>query len=550
MTEFIAPRALKSDTLSIEDLLGRVRRGQLRMPGFQRPLVWKTEDVRLLLDSVYNGYPTGMLLFWERPAREEQVRWGNWLQDAPAEERAWWIIDGQHRIASFVLSMSWPAQGIWGVDPRFTWYWDVRERRLVQPDGRAGETPDHWLPLYCVGDMVRLIRWGTQLLKAGGTDEEVEQGRQWARHMADFKLLAYVTEARDEDEVRRIFDRTNTSGRGLSAVDVFHGLYGGEPTDVATQPDVVDRLTSLATLAVGDLQFGAIEQQVLVKALLAIDGQNITNLKASVHALDRDRVADLQRFAVAALRRTIEFLREDCGIPNIGLLPYELAAIVLARFFHFFPDPTPRSRILLRRWLWRAAVSGSHAQGLRTEVRKSVRVVVAGQEDESVQRLLALVPKNGRELPMAPFVVHSVASKLDVLTLASWRPRSLENGQLLSLSELFAEGVKAATATHLVDGAAVGSDANFAANRLLHPPLKGPFVQRLQGLDESVLGSHGLELGEPELLTGPQAAQVLSRRHQRLVRARTTMLDALCEWGRSDRPSIDWLVASARKEAE
>lgn len=88
MSEFIAPRALRSESLTIEDLLGRVRRGQLRMPGFQRPLIWKTEDVRLLLDSVYNGYPLGMLLFWDRPAPAAQVRWGHWVQDAPADPRA------------------------------------------------------------------------------------------------------------------------------------------------------------------------------------------------------------------------------------------------------------------------------------------------------------------------------------------------------------------------------------------------------------------------------------------------------------------------------
>lgn len=443
--------------------------------------------------------------------------------------------------------MTRPATGVWGADPRFTWYWDVRERKLVQPDGRAGECPVYWMPLYCVGDMVSLIRWGAELLQGGGTEEEVEQARRWARHMADFKLLAYVTEARDETEVRRIFDRTNTSGRGLSAVDVFHGLYGRQKADPS---EFAEDLTNLATDAVSDLQFGTVDRQVFVKVLLAIDGQNITNLRASVHALDERQVARLQTAALAAVRRTIEFLRDDCGIPTMELVPYELAVIVLARFFHLFPDPSPRSRILLRRWLWRGAATGRHAQGLRTEVRQAVRAVVAEREHESVQQLLAQLPTQapGR-LPEAKFTPATVATKLDVLTLASWRPRDFKTGGEIGLADLLVDGVKGATQAHLVAGPAAGAYGHLAANRLLYPGLSVKWTNLARAADPVTLGSHGLEPGDFELLAQGRAEVVLGRRARAIAAAKADLLDSLCEWGRTDRPPIDWLVASGRQEA-
>ena len=539
MNSFAAPRALKSETLSIEDLLGRVRKGQLRMPGFQRPLVWSSEDVRLLLDSVYNGYPIGMLLLWEREAPAEQIRWGHWLQDVAAHGRAWWIVDGQHRIATFVLAMSRPAPGVWGVDPRFTWYWDLRKHEFFQPQGRA-EVPAHWLPLYCVDDMVSLIRWGEKLLQADGTEAEVEEARQWARHMANFKLLAYVTEAAHEGEVRRIFDRTNSSGRSLNADDVFHGLYGGPGQSLA-----------LAAEAMSDMQFGGFDRQLVMQALLAIDGQNITNLKAAVHQLSQQRAIELQAPTVTAIRRTVEFLREDCGFPSICLVPYELSIIVLARFFHLFPDPSPRSRILLRRWLWRGSVTGSHAKGLRTGVRQSVRAVVAGEQEQSVQRLLALTPFRDPTPSDTTFRPSSVDTKIDLLALASWRPRQLNTGHPLVLPDLLVAGVRAATSAQLATGRSAGEFLHTAANRILHEAVgSGPHenpkaestIALLRNQRPEILASHGLTAEDIEDLSGPQAAQALARRAQRIAETRARLVASQCEWQRSDRPSLDWLM--------
>jgi uncharacterized protein with ParB-like and HNH nuclease domain len=43
---------------SVEELVGMIERGELRLPEMQRQYVWRSTRVRDLLDSLYRSYPS------------------------------------------------------------------------------------------------------------------------------------------------------------------------------------------------------------------------------------------------------------------------------------------------------------------------------------------------------------------------------------------------------------------------------------------------------------------------------------------------------------
>ena len=51
---------------SISAILGLIEAGQFVIPEIQRPFVWKRRQVRDLIDSLYNGYPTGYINYMEK----------------------------------------------------------------------------------------------------------------------------------------------------------------------------------------------------------------------------------------------------------------------------------------------------------------------------------------------------------------------------------------------------------------------------------------------------------------------------------------------------
>jgi hypothetical protein len=84
---------------SVEELVGMIERGELRLPEMQRRYVWRSTRVRDLLDSLYRGYPSGAILLWETdeavPLQEMAVK-----QQANPYQSTRLLLDGQQRLTS------------------------------------------------------------------------------------------------------------------------------------------------------------------------------------------------------------------------------------------------------------------------------------------------------------------------------------------------------------------------------------------------------------------------------------------------------------------
>lgn len=67
--------------------------GAIRVPDFQRPLRWGSDDVVKLFDSILKGYPIGSLLFWKRRFEEQEIVVGTARIKAGALDDGWFIVD-------------------------------------------------------------------------------------------------------------------------------------------------------------------------------------------------------------------------------------------------------------------------------------------------------------------------------------------------------------------------------------------------------------------------------------------------------------------------
>ena len=56
------------------NLINDIRRGQIKIPQFQREFVWTVQKSAALMDSVIKGYPIGTFIFWATKERLRSVR--------------------------------------------------------------------------------------------------------------------------------------------------------------------------------------------------------------------------------------------------------------------------------------------------------------------------------------------------------------------------------------------------------------------------------------------------------------------------------------------
>lgn len=83
---------------SVNAILGLIEAGQFVIPEIQRPFVWKRSQVRDLIDSLYNGYPTGYIITWKNP--DVQTKDGKMANGKHV------LIDGQQRITALMAAIS------------------------------------------------------------------------------------------------------------------------------------------------------------------------------------------------------------------------------------------------------------------------------------------------------------------------------------------------------------------------------------------------------------------------------------------------------------
>lgn len=83
---------------SVSSILGLIDAEDFVIPEIQRPFVWKRSQVRDLIDSLYNGYPTGYIITWKNP----DVK----TKDGGRANGKKVLIDGQQRVTALMAAIA------------------------------------------------------------------------------------------------------------------------------------------------------------------------------------------------------------------------------------------------------------------------------------------------------------------------------------------------------------------------------------------------------------------------------------------------------------
>ncbi len=81
---------------TVADIVGDAVKGSLNVPEFQRGFVWRPDQVRDLMDSMYRDYPIGSLLLWDASDYQEP-------KTTKGAMTSHWIVDGQQRTTALCV---------------------------------------------------------------------------------------------------------------------------------------------------------------------------------------------------------------------------------------------------------------------------------------------------------------------------------------------------------------------------------------------------------------------------------------------------------------
>lgn len=205
---------------SVNSILGFVESAQIAIPEIQRPFVWKGEEVRALIDSLYEGYPIGYLIVWQN----SKVRVRGFGKGGTKKI----LIDGQQRVTALMAALL-------GKEVLDEQYQSHKIQIAFNPLAQDGEehfavysrecdTNKKWIP-----DISVLFRKDFSFRQFEKEYKEANEGEDFTHLEENIDTLREITKHQvgvielsfllDIDVVSEIFIRINLQGKPLNQED-------------------------------------------------------------------------------------------------------------------------------------------------------------------------------------------------------------------------------------------------------------------------------------------------------------------------------------------
>ncbi|MDI1463354.1 DUF262 domain-containing protein [Catellatospora sp. KI3] len=377
--------SVRPEIVMMDELLERVANGKLRVPVFNRPFVWRPEQMLELFDSIERGYPVGSLLVWQT---DEPVQSLDQIGDIPIPSpepgaSVSYILDGHQRISTLFGCLYRASDAPRGDDPKDWRWWVYRDlragdkasayRHFPKPD----QAPAHYLPLRSVLRTLDFLAFSREMVDREGLDNAqhlVEQAELITQRVKSYKIALSHLIGGDLNQAVEVFARVNQAGQKITSDQMVSALTFRESGQV-TLAERIDTIVS----QIADTGFGEPRRETVFRTVLAIAGEQdvmAPDWNAVVRRVD-GRVATATEETAHAMTAAAAFLQHEAKVPLFKYLPYAHQLMLLTVFFHHQPNATRTQLAALRSWFWKTSWTEAFASANSTAVRRALDEMIA-----------------------------------------------------------------------------------------------------------------------------------------------------------------------------
>lgn len=441
----------------LEDWYGKIKRGEIKLPRFQRFEVWDRQRICSLVETVIHNLPLGITLVLEVGEQEKFI--SRYLETSPGSAgRAYeHLLDGQQRLTAlwrvFHNNYDWETYFIYVEE--FDEYEEdeYREDMTVFFRGRYIKKNGDKYPLWC-DDPAQSLRRGfipTHLLKPEDMQSEIDEwlgmatsrlepegGKDELRAFFDFQKrvsdkikdlraivanynLPYLSlpSQTDKSVALKVFINMNTNSKPLSIYDIIvaevESVMGQSLHDLQEALDAEDPNVG---------RYSELSDMILTTSALL---QNA--LPNQRGAWDMDKKVMVQNWEIMkrGLTRMAEFLKTE-GIYDRQRLPTNAVLAVIAALYSKIPesgDKRGQDELLLKKYLWHSFFTDRYENSAATHAYTdfvALRKVISGETKDD---------GTGYDIDDVPIFKEHPLVDIGELMTAEWPKRATIHGRAI-----------------------------------------------------------------------------------------------------------------------
>jgi len=360
----------------VTDLVREFAEGDLAIPEIQRDVVWKPEQVKKLIGSIFCQYPCGSLIFWE-PREKDAALVRSMIRPERLDQHKdklpkYFLLDGQQRLtalASVLLPRPQLKEVLAEIEEDMPYiFCDLK--RFPNELEATNDTSGYSFPWFSLLEVLDGSLGQREDIRQRLGDAKFKNIIAQAQQLGNYQFPVQIIQERNYADVAEIFARVNSLGTPLTGAEIHLAklvpYWKGITKDFREyRKELRDKKYDL------DLSF-------LMRAITAVECDTaqiakLTQRMARDH-LTPKHLKQSWRKARQAIDRVVAVLESELSLDRARYLPSKNALIPLVYYLTRDKSKTKSTRQMLRFFIF-SQLSERYGGGTETTFRADFRVL-------------------------------------------------------------------------------------------------------------------------------------------------------------------------------
>jgi len=417
----------KPDSKKYTDLISEIKKGQIKVPKFQRNFVWSLEKTAKLLDSILKGYPIGTFILWETNERLNDIKnIGNLeLPSIPDDSKVQYVLDGQQRITSLYAAFL-GAQIQKEGEKKVTNYADI----YVNLEGNVDNNDDQIVtseePETVSISLNEVLNFNEKLpeIHEKYSEEHFKIIHQYSQAFSTYDFSTIVLRKEDIDSAIEVFTRINTGGQTLTLFEIM----SAKTYDEVQNFDMEDKFLQLMD-ELSERKYNSISSSVILSILSLVLSKNKECKRKTILQLDKQEIIDAWDDVISSLKESIDYFRSVYRIPVSAILPYDSLLVPFSYFFYYHKEKPKGDQIrYLEEFFWRVSLSFRYSSSTESKLAQDIKridMILKGNRPNYDEIKVHL--SSPKDLVETGFSAGSSYCKAVLCLLAYHEPKDFQN---------------------------------------------------------------------------------------------------------------------------